>query len=93
MTERLSRLAQISEDFDISTLPPEVRQKLQGELLKLLRELGIQPRFHLQTGELMVPLEEMCRAIGISPEEAKAELADKPGCLVRGNPDDFGGMQ
>ncbi|WP_424135146.1 hypothetical protein [Roseomonas chloroacetimidivorans] len=93
MTSRLSRLAQLSGDFDINTLPPEVRQKLQGELLKLLHELGVQPRFHRETGELMVPLEEMCRAMGISPEEAKAELADKPGCLVQGDPDDVVGLQ
>jgi hypothetical protein len=93
MIEHLARLAQLSEHFDIDTLPPEVRQKLQGELIKLLREIGVQPRFHLQTGELVVPLDEMCRAMGMSEEEAREQLEGKPGCMITAKPGDVGSMQ
>jgi hypothetical protein len=74
---------------DIQSLPPEVRAKLQGELLKLLKELGITPRFHRVTGELHVPLEEMCRAMGMSMEKAMAVIGDEPGCLYSADPDDM----
>jgi len=40
-----------------------------------------------------VPLGEICRALGMTEEEARAEIGGDVGCIVTARASDVGGMQ
>lgn len=74
---------------DIAALPPELQQKLRAELLKFLASIGVEPRIHRETGELLVPLDKMCAALGVPEDEARKIIAAEEGCVFQGSPDDL----
>ena len=49
--------------IDPNQLPPELRKQLRAKTLELLAELGVQPKIDGRTGELLVPLEDMCLSL------------------------------
>jgi hypothetical protein len=75
--------------IDPNQLPPELRRQLRAKTLELLAEIGVQPKIDGSTGELLVPLEDMCRALGVPFEEAKRMLGEQPGSFFTGNPADL----
>jgi hypothetical protein len=70
---------------DFSHLPPELRDQLRAKLLEFLAEIGVQPMVDSCTGELLVPLADMARAMGRTEAEIRAELAGVDG-MVNADP-------
>ncbi|GGJ22652.1 hypothetical protein [Neoroseomonas lacus] len=61
---------------DIDALPPEVRATLRAGLLRFLGELDVTPMVDDRTGELVMDLEAISRALGMTPEEAMASMRE-----------------
>ncbi|WP_159993735.1 hypothetical protein [Roseomonas sp. 18066] len=67
---------------DFSSLPPELRKQLRAHLIEFLDEINVEHIIDVESGEVMVPLHELARAMGKTEEEIKAELA----ALAAGRP-------